>query len=174
MATMQGPMGKDEIKELLAAMGKLDSSTVFGQPHVFEGRAVIPVAKISFGGGGGGGTGQGEAGLPREGETEEGSPGKRGAEIHPHGGGSGEGIGLGFGVTAKPLGVIEVTSDGTRWIPTPDAGQIVTMGVVGMVTMGILGKLAMGTWSKTKRHHGWKHHDGMHHAAARHEASQKA
>jgi uncharacterized spore protein YtfJ len=152
MATMQGPMGKDEIKELLAAMGKLDSSTVFGQPQVFEGRAVIPVAKISFGGGGGGGTGQGEAGVAKEGEASVEPAQTAPARHRPGAGGSGEGIGLGFGVTAKPLGVIEVTREHTRWVPTPDAGQIVAS-MIGLAIISIFGGLIRGMCGRKMHHH---------------------
>lgn len=95
--------GTRDLKELLSKIGAgLDTRTVFGEARVFEGRAVIPVASVSYGGCGGFSGGAG-----------------------PEGEGEGEGMGLGFGVSATPLGVIEVTADDVRWMPTLDATKLV-------------------------------------------------
>jgi uncharacterized spore protein YtfJ len=62
---------------------------VFGEPVQHNGRTVIPVARVGYGFGGGGGSGK----LPE-----------------------GEGGGAGGGVAAMPVGVVEISDDGTRYI----------------------------------------------------------
>lgn len=112
---------KDDLKDILGRIGKdVDADTVFGETRVVEGRAVIPVASVSYGGGGGAGRG-GE-------ETA----------------GEGEGMGLGFGLQEKPLGVIEVTADEVRWVPVVDVAKVVMVCVIGGVVAGVLGSLAGG------------------------------
>jgi len=62
---------------------------VFGEPVKHNGRTVIPVARVGYGFGGGGGSGK----LPE-----------------------GEGGGAGGGVAAMPVGVVEISDEGTRYI----------------------------------------------------------
>ncbi len=69
--------------------------TIFGDPIVVEDKTVVPVAKIGLGLGGGAGKGEGENDSPCE----------------------GEGAGGGGGVGVVPVGVVEITADGTRFIP---------------------------------------------------------
>lgn len=114
---------KDELKDILGRIGKdVDANTVFGETRVLEGRAIIPVASVSYGGGGGAGRGGEEA----------------------FGEGEGEGLGLGFGLTAKPLGVIEITADEVRWVPVVDVAKVVMVCVIGGVLAGVLGSVAGG------------------------------
>jgi uncharacterized spore protein YtfJ len=99
-----------EVQELLDSLAdlreKANVNACFGEPVTVEGRTVIPVARIGYGFGMG--LGQG----PTSGE-EEGAAEKMGAS----GGGGG-------GVTASPLGVIEVTSKGTRIEPVIDKQKV--------------------------------------------------
>jgi uncharacterized spore protein YtfJ len=112
---------KDDLKDILGRIGKdVDANTVFGETRVVEGRAVIPVASVSYGGGGGAGHGGEESA------------------------GEGEGMGLGFGLQAKPLGVIEVTADEVRWVPVVDVAKVVMVCVIAGVVAGVLGSLAGG------------------------------
>ena len=129
MATKASQKGSEKASaaDLKAMLGKigagLDTTTVFGEPQVLEGRAIIPVAKISYGGGGGLGAGEG---------------------AEPEDEGSGEGMGIGFGVKAKPLGVIEVTEDDVRWIPTFDVTKVVAIAALGLLGLMMMAACAAG------------------------------
>lgn len=70
--------------------------TVFGDPVSAEGKTIIPVAKIRYGFGAGTGSGPTRAGSEQR---------------------LGEGGGGGGGVEAKPVGVVEMSATGTRFIP---------------------------------------------------------
>lgn len=99
--------------EYQAALDKLgalkDAATVervFGEPQTFADRMVIPVAEVRTGLGFG---------------FRMGKP-QRGAEGAQSGGGNGEkpegeGAGGGGGAMSRPVGVVEVTSQGTTFIP---------------------------------------------------------
>jgi len=68
--------------------------TVYGEPVVIDGKTVIPVARVAYGfGGGSGSKQQGENDAPAEGG------------------------GVGGGMSAKPVGVVEVTSAETKFVP---------------------------------------------------------
>jgi uncharacterized spore protein YtfJ len=69
--------------------------TVFGEPIAAEGKTIIPVARIRYGFGGGMGSGPSRSGDER----------------------LGQGGGGGGGVMAVPIGVVEVSATGTRFIP---------------------------------------------------------
>ena len=82
---------------------RLTAHTAYGEPVTVDGVTVIPVARIMVGFGAGSGAGVGEATMPHDGE----------APPPPSGGGGGGG---GGGVV-QPLGFIEVSSTGARWVP---------------------------------------------------------
>jgi|tagenome__1003787_1003787.scaffolds.fasta_scaffold20345713_2 uncharacterized spore protein YtfJ len=69
--------------------------TVFGEPIVAEGKTIIPAARIRYGFGAGMGSG----------------PSRSGDEQR-----LGQGGGGGGGVVAIPIGVVEVTAAGTRFV----------------------------------------------------------
>ena len=94
-----------------------DSSVVFGDPVVFADRAVIPAAKVSSGGGGGYGLTPAEDGDDAAAE---------------------EGAGMGHGVHATPIGYIEVTAEGSRWVPAFDVGAVVRTITVGVVLVTLV------------------------------------
>ena len=79
--------------------GSANVSTVYGEPIVAEGKTIIPVAKVRYGFGGGFGEGKGS-------EDE----------------GQGGGGGGGFEVT--PIGIIEITPEGTRYISFEDKKRL--------------------------------------------------
>lgn len=73
--------------------------SVYGEPVETAGKTVLPVAKIAYGFGGG----YGSAGSDEDRETN--------GEPQP-----GEGSGMGGGVSAKPVGIVEITADDTRFV----------------------------------------------------------
>jgi uncharacterized spore protein YtfJ len=97
-------------------------NAVYGEPIEAHGRTVIPVAKVSFGFGGGFGAG--------------------GANQETRNGPGGEGGGGGGGATVQPLGVVEISESGTRYIPVDEKRRL-----IGAVTTGI----GIGLWIARKR-----------------------
>lgn len=91
---------------------------VYGEPVAAQGRTIIPVAKIIYGYGGGGGTG----GV--------------GSDKH------GEGGGGGGAARAIPVGVVEVSDQGTRFVSISDRRKL-----AGAVAMGI----GLGIWMGWRR-----------------------
>jgi uncharacterized spore protein YtfJ len=98
--------------------------TVYGNPITIEGKTVIPVAKVAYGFGAGSGphakkSGNGKAPKGKEGE--------------------GEGEGIGGGVAARPVGVVEITEEGTRFVPVGGARKLAIMAVLGAGLGAVLG-----------------------------------
>ncbi len=90
----------DTIEGVKSALGdRLSAQTAYGEPVVVDGVTVIPVARIMLGFGAGGGVGP----AHHAGNGEE-------APMPAGGGGGGGGV-------VQPLGFIEVTSTGARWVP---------------------------------------------------------
>jgi uncharacterized spore protein YtfJ len=83
------------------------AKNIFGDPVEAHGRTVIPVARVAYGFGGGSGRGS------RDGHN-------------------GEGGGGGGGVLAMPVGAIEITSSGTRFVPLRTPRQS-----IGAILLGI-------------------------------------
>ncbi|MGD8966048.1 MAG: spore germination protein GerW family protein [Anaerolineae bacterium] len=100
-----------EVQRLLDTLAdlreKANVNACFGEPVMVEGRTIIPMARVGYGLGMG--VGQGPAV-----EGEEGI-----AEKMDTGGGGGGG-----GMAASPLGIIEVTSKGTRIEPVIDKQKV--------------------------------------------------
>ncbi len=92
---------------------------VYGEPIAAQGKTIIPVARISYGYGAGAGTG----GV---GETSA----------------RGEGGGGGGGVHAVPVGVVEVSSLDTRFIPISDRKKL-----TGALLLGV----GLGMWLNRRR-----------------------
>lgn len=113
---------------------RLSAHTAYGEPVTVDGVTVIPVARIMVGYGAGGGVG--EAKRPRDGE--EASPPPTG------GGGGGGGV-------VQPLGFIEVSGTGARWVSLePPVGETImrALGIAAvLVPLGgrrfFLGRLVM-------------------------------
>ncbi len=86
--------------------------TVFGDPISAEGKTIIPVARIRYGFGGGMGSG----------------PSRSGDEQR-----LGQGGGGGGGVMAIPVGVVEVSAAGTRFISIHNRKRIAVLGLAGFL-----------------------------------------
>ena len=92
--------------------------TVYGDPMVVEGKTIIPVARVAYGFGGGSGTRKSDA------ESEGGQ----------------EGGGGGGGVSASPVGVVEITPEGTRFIPFEDRKKLAAVLLIGLLLGVRLGR----------------------------------
>ena len=97
--------------------------TVYGAPITAEGKTVIPVAKVAYGFGAGSGSGK---------------HGKKGA-----GNGqepvTGEGEGAGGGVAAKPVGVVEITDEGTKFVQFGSTKRLALSAAIGAGIGGLFG-----------------------------------
>lgn len=128
----QPDLDPKDFRKLLKQIGEsADARTVFGETVVSGDRAVIPVARVHHKGGGGFGGAGGAAHVctpecpPEcdEGHAEE---------------GYGSGMGLGYSVSAEPVGVIEITSDGVWWNPTVDVNRLAVIGVAAGAAIAVL------------------------------------
>ena len=117
----------NQAQEILQSLVERFSATanvkqVFGEPVQTNGRTVIPIARLHYrlGAGGGGG------------ESSDGSqPG-------PRKGGGGGGGGL---VIARPVGALEISDSGTRFIRFIEPQEIVKACVGGLVVLLIVRRL---------------------------------
>lgn len=106
------------IHEPLAAAGAVQR--VFGAPVQSGQRTVIPVARVSWGFGGGSGRNVGPLHKMQEEQKEGRSP-------------DGEGGGGGGGIQVKPLGVYEITPEGTRFIAPSAPIRLLLAGGIGLL-----------------------------------------
>jgi uncharacterized spore protein YtfJ len=99
------PTPTEELVAIISERLKVaaDVKVVYGEPQVIEGRTIIPVAVASYGFGAGSG-----------------------------GGPQGQGGGGGGGMRVKPVGVVEITAERTRFIPVIDVNRLATLGVIGL------------------------------------------
>ena len=101
-------------------LGQASVKAIYGEPISAHEKTIIPVANISYAFGAGVGTG----GV---GDTKA----------------RGEGGGGGGGVRAVPVGVIQVSSQQTRFIPITDRRKL-----VGVLLAGV----GLGMWLGRRRH----------------------
>ncbi len=102
-------MTSEDIMRVLEHVGDdVNTDMVFGQSRVTGDHVIIPVARVRYGGGGGAG-----GSTEREGEPEAG-----------HAATPGEGVGGGFGVSAVPVGAIDVTAERLAWSPVMDWSRL--------------------------------------------------
>jgi uncharacterized spore protein YtfJ len=101
-------------------LGQASVKAIYGEPISAHEKTIIPVAKIAYAFGAGAGTG----GM---GDTKA----------------RGEGGGGGGGVRAVPVGVIEVSSQQTRFIPITDRRKL-----AGVLLAGV----GLGMWLGWRRH----------------------
>jgi uncharacterized spore protein YtfJ len=94
-------------------LGQAGVKTIYGEPISAQGKTVIPVAKVAYGYGAGAGTG---------------GVGNSSAQ--------GEGGGGGCGVCAMPVGVIEVSDQGTRFVPITSRNKL-TAAALGGIVLGV-------------------------------------
>lgn len=88
--------------------------TVYGDPVAVDGKTIIPVAKVAYGFGGGIGTKKTPVGP-------EGKP--------PVADESGEGAG--GGVSAKPVGVVEISGAETKFVPFAQTRKLTIATAIG-------------------------------------------
>lgn len=104
----------EKISDSLATSANVKA--VYGEPIQFEGRTVVPIAKVAYGFGAG--SGQGTKG-------------------HNGDGPAGEGGGGGGGVRAFPAGALEITHDGTRFVRYLDPRWLIGAFAAGAVFAGL-------------------------------------
>jgi uncharacterized spore protein YtfJ len=97
--------------------------TVYGDPVVIDGKTIIPVARVAFGFGGGSGTRK----LPENGDGE--------------GTTDQVGEGAGGGMAAKPVGVVEISGEETKFVPFGQARKFAIAGLIGSGVGLLLGMM---------------------------------
>lgn len=107
--------------------GDANVQRAYGEPIKFEGRTIIPVANITYSYGFGEGGGWGETAGP-EGEAEG------------EGGASG-GYGIGGATRTTPLGVLEITPEGTVFLPMQKKRELAKGLALGVVLGLVLARL---------------------------------
>ena len=114
-------MGTQDVLQTIA--DRLHSTatvkSVFGEPIQAEGKVVVPIARVAYGFGGGFGSG------PTGGDQDR---------------NLGQGGGGGGGVLAKPVGVLEISAAGTRFIPLHNIGWMAAAMGVGTLIGVLLGR----------------------------------
>jgi uncharacterized spore protein YtfJ len=115
------------ITERLSATGHV--KTIYGEPIVADGKTIIPVAEVKYGFGGGGGQQQEPSGR-------EGGPAGESAGSGNAGQGR-SGMGGGGGISVRPLGVVEVSSTGTRYISF-NQGRTIALSVLAGMMLGVI------------------------------------
>jgi uncharacterized spore protein YtfJ len=121
------------------AIGRLSDSArverVYGDPVTVGDRTVVPVARVAYGFGGGFGSGTDATDV---GDVADAVDETDDSEVPE----SGEGGGIGGGARATPLGALEVTPDGTRFVRFSDSRGKRLAGLVFAVGVGyLLGRL---------------------------------
>ena len=102
-----------------SVLGQADVKAIYGAPITAHDKTIVPVAKIAYAYGAGTGTGGiGNSHL------------------------RGEGGGGGGGVRAIPVGVFEIGTQGTRFVPITDRRKLAGVMVAGM---------ALGMWLGWRR-----------------------
>jgi uncharacterized spore protein YtfJ len=106
-----------DVQEAIHSLVNQSSAkTVYGEPITAEGQTIVPIAKVRYGFGGGSG--------------------------RRSGGEAGDGGGGGGGAVARPVGYIEVSADGTRFVPILDLESIsIAMGI-GLLVGILLGRVS--------------------------------
>jgi uncharacterized spore protein YtfJ len=110
-------MGMKEIFESLTEtiLGTSGVKAVYGEPVEAQGKTIIPVAKAAYGFGGGCCEPKGDKKEVKEGECG----------------------GMGGGVAVKPVGVLEITKDETRYIPLGNKKKLAVVLILGFL-LGLL------------------------------------
>ena len=117
-----------ELQKFVEGLGEKVSvratvNTVFGEPVSVGDKKVIPVARVAYGFGGGGG-----GGSNRQAES---------SKIPML---AGEGGGGGGGVAALPVGVVEITPQGTRFVRFGGTRRLVAAFTLGMTLAALLSR----------------------------------
>ena len=103
---------------LQALVTQAGAKTVYGEPVSIDGRVIVPVATVRCGFGGGSGKNSRDR--------------------------NGEGGGGGGGFVAKPVGFVEVSSQGARFVPIIDVQSVAFSVGLGILVGLLLGKMTGG------------------------------
>lgn len=114
---------------------------VYGEPIVTEGKTVIPVARVAFGFGGGSGVHH----KPKQ--EPNGKTPKAKAPVEDEKEREGEGEGMGGGVSAKPVGVVEITDEETKFVQFGATKKLAITALVGTV-IGLVTGMLLGRKSQ--------------------------
>jgi uncharacterized spore protein YtfJ len=109
--------------------------TVYGDPIVTEGKTVIPVARVAFGFGGG-------SGVHHKPKPESNGKTSKATAAMEHEE-EGEGEGAGGGVSAKPVGVVEITGQDTRFVQFGATKKLAVTALVG-TALGLVAGMLLG------------------------------
>ena len=125
---------------------KATVKAVFGDPIERDGITIIPVAKVRYGFGGGAGRGPVAVGPgPETTETGFEFPAAGGEAISEGGRTAGSGAGGGGGMTAEPVGYLEIGPDGASFIPItpvmPSPGFLLAAGATAAIILRALARL---------------------------------
>jgi uncharacterized spore protein YtfJ len=96
------------------------AETVFGPSRQERGRTIVPVARVAYGLGGGAGSATNKK-RKHDGESQP-----------------DEGAGGGGGITVTPVGVLEVTDSGSRFVPFTAAKVITASVFLGGLILGMI------------------------------------
>ena len=119
--------------------------SVFGEPVERGDRTVVPVARVSYGFGGGfgqsdggnnGGDGDGGGGDGESGDQRA-IGGRVGSRVGGVGSGGGGGGG-GGGASATPVGALEITDEGTRFVRIESRKRSAAAALLAGVAVGLL------------------------------------
>jgi len=131
-------LGSDVTDLVRAAIDRLSDSAhverVYGDPVTVGDRTVVPVARVAYGFGGGFGSGTDAADMGDVGDGADAVDETDDAEVPE----SGEGGGIGGGARATPLGALEVTPGGTRFVRFSDSRGTRLAGLALAVGVGYL------------------------------------
>lgn len=106
-----------DVQEAIHSLVNQSSAkTVYGEPITAEGKTIVPIAKVRYGFGGGSG--------------------------RRSGGEAGEGGGGGGGAVARPVGYVEISAEGTRFVPIVDLESLGLAMVIGLLAGLLLGRVA--------------------------------
>ncbi len=94
--------------------------TVYGEPIRAEGKTIIPVAKVAYGFGAGASPVKETGGVKEEKEAGE----------------------AGGGICCRPVGIVEITKEETRFIPIDERRKLAGALIVGLI---------LGLWLGTRR-----------------------
>ena len=123
---MSSPAPFEPIAELLER--SLSIRHVYGEPVHHGDRTVIPVARVAYGFGAGGGRAPGR--MPRN--TSEERPSDKDTRSDP------QGAGGGGGVRMTPVGALEISPLGTRFVHFSPLPPLLGAGAIGLVVGWLL------------------------------------
>ena len=106
----------EDLREIIEDLqDSANARAIFGEPVERDGRTVVPVARVAYGFGGGFGAGPGLGEAAEAGE--EGDAGVTIEAVEDLEDEGGSGAGFGGGLSAKPVGALEITDHDTRFVP---------------------------------------------------------